>query len=79
MVLDETFSKIGASGNIEDYWCINGKKVVPPTGRTYTISSQLKCGSTYLVFFNTAMEVEPLFITAVYPKEIPYTYLLCDA
>jgi hypothetical protein len=43
---DETFSKINASGSIEEFWCSSGEKMIVPSTVTVNNGYQLECGPT---------------------------------
>jgi hypothetical protein len=49
--LEETYSKYGAGGQLEDYWCSSGEKVVIPSAFKLAASTyKLECSPTFLYF-----------------------------
>jgi hypothetical protein len=84
VLFDETFTKYGADGSLEEYWCSSGAKVVtpPPTTGFY---NALDCKPTALVMsFTIPTGPQPIYIQSVaykFDDAITHDYvkLFCDA
>jgi hypothetical protein len=78
---DETFTRIGANGQLEEYWCSTGERIVIPPEYFYPQYYSLDCMPTALVMAFSIPGPTPIFIRSYpfgYHDKINWLKLFCD-
>jgi hypothetical protein len=79
-IFGDSYSKFNDDGQVEDYWCDTGEKiVVPPQHFDYKYMA-LKCNISALSVFHNS-DLSSLFVTsfqAQNEKQYSDTWVICD-